>query len=287
MGVIGLVMELVVEAVVETRATPRKWCIVDGRGRGIGRRNGSAIAEDFCVKAMVACSVVRFRLPPRIRIFSLKFHPSEAVATKPKIRLALSPKRLSFSNLGIRTQISRSLSTPRLGGPWIASTTSQRSRTPSRTVAIMADNAPTSATDILNGAQSKAKTPEEVAKENDLLPKIITHLDRHLIFPLLQFVADQEDEPSPEITKAKYELLKKTNMTDYVATLYCELEGVDEAPKEFASKREEVLNRLELFGQETEKITELLGREDVVTSLRSDKVANLEYLKKEHDVGIL
>ena len=151
----------------------------------------------------------------------------------------------------------------------------------------MADNAPTSATDILNGAQSKAKTPEEVAKENDLLPKIITHLDRHLIFPLLQFVADQEDEPSPEITKAKYELLKKTNMTDYVATLYCELEGVDEAPKEFASKREEVLNRLELFGQETEKITELLGREDVVTSLRSDKVANLEYLKKEHDVGIL
>lgn len=151
----------------------------------------------------------------------------------------------------------------------------------------MADNAPTSASDLLNGAQSQAKTPEEVARENDLLPKIVTHLDRHLIFPLLQFVADQEDEPSPEITKAKYELLKKTNMTDYVATLYCELEGVDEAPKEFASKREEVLGRLELFTQETEKITELLGTEEVVTGLRSDKVANLEFLKKEHGVGIL
>lgn len=129
-----------------------------------------------------------------------------------------------------------------------------------------------------------AKTPEEVAKENDLLPKLIQHLDRHLIFPLLQFVADQDEEPAPETTKAKYELLKKTNMTDYVATLYCELEGVDEPPKEFATKRQEVLDRLETYAQESEKITDLLGREDVVTSLRSDKVANLEFLKKEHDV---
>lgn len=131
----------------------------------------------------------------------------------------------------------------------------------------------------------QAKTPEEVAKEYDLFPKLVTHLDRHLIFPLLQFVADQDEEPSTAITKAKFELLKKTNMTDYVASLYCELENVDEAPKEFGVKRQEVLDRLEKFGQESEKITDLLGREDVVTSLRSDKVANLEYLKKEHDVG--
>lgn len=141
----------------------------------------------------------------------------------------------------------------------------------------MADKAPTT-------ANAAAKSPEEVAQEHDLLPKLVTHLDRHLIFPLLQFVADQEDEPSQAITKAKYELLKKTNMTDYVASLYCEMNGVDEPPQEFATKRQEVLDRLELFGQESEKITDLLGREDVVTSLRSDKVANLEFLKKEHDV---
>lgn len=141
----------------------------------------------------------------------------------------------------------------------------------------MADQAPPTANAV-------AKSPEEVAKENDLLPKLVTHLDRHLIFPLLQFVADQEEEPSQAITRSKYELLKKTNMTDYVATLYCEMNGVDDAPKEFATKRQEVLDRLELFGQESEKITDLLGREDVVTGLRSDKVANLEFLKKEHDV---
>lgn len=133
-------------------------------------------------------------------------------------------------------------------------------------------------------ADTTTSTAGDVVASNDLLPKLVTHLDRHLIFPLLQFVADQEDEPSPEITKAKYNLLKATNMTDYVASLYCEIENVEEPPKEFATKRQEVLNRLEEYEQETAKITDLLGREDVITNLRSDKVANLEYLKKEHEV---
>jgi translation initiation factor 3 subunit E len=130
------------------------------------------------------------------------------------------------------------------------------------------------------------RTPEDVAKEYDLLPKLVTHLDRHLIFPLLQFVAEGEDgEPSHAITRAKFELLKKTNMTDYVADLYRELENVEDVPKEYATKRQEVLDRLEKYQDESEKITDLLGREDVVTGLRSDKVANLEFLKKEHDVS--
>lgn len=149
----------------------------------------------------------------------------------------------------------------------------------------MADTKPVSATDVGNGASAQASyTPEEIAKEHDLLPKLLPHLDRHLIFPLLQFVADQEEEPSAEIMKSKYELLKKTNMTDYVATLYCEIKGLSEAPAEFAFKRQEVLNKLEQYEEECSKITDLLSREDVITNLRSDKVANLEYLKKEHGV---
>jgi translation initiation factor 3 subunit E len=131
-----------------------------------------------------------------------------------------------------------------------------------------------------------ARTPEQIAEENNLLPKLIKHLDRHLIFPLLQFVAEQQEEgdSSREITKAKYELLKTTNMTDYVASLYAEIHDLEEAPKEFSTKRQEVLERLDQFEQDTAKITDLLGREDVITNLRADKVANLEYLKKEHDV---
>ncbi|TQS38138.1 hypothetical protein Golomagni_01363 [Golovinomyces magnicellulatus] len=120
------------------------------------------------------------------------------------------------------------------------------------------------------------------AQEHDLLPKLVSYLDRHLIYPLLQ--CGEEEESNTEITRAKYELLKKTNMTDYVASLYCELEGIPEPPKEFNEKRQQVLANLERYCEESQKITDLLGREDVISSLRSDKVANLEFLKKEHNV---
>ncbi|KAH0537451.1 eukaryotic translation initiation factor 3 subunit E [Glutinoglossum americanum] len=131
-------------------------------------------------------------------------------------------------------------------------------------------------------APQAQKTPEEIAREYDLLPKLIPHFDRHLIFPLLEFVASQEAEPVEEITKTKYELLKHTNMTDYVANLWQEIHGVDQIPEEFIRKREEVLSRLQLYVEEASKITELLENDSVVTSLRSDKLANLQFLKEQH-----
>ncbi|KAL8345358.1 hypothetical protein RB601_005411 [Gaeumannomyces tritici] len=137
---------------------------------------------------------------------------------------------------------------------------------------------------------------EESLAEFDLLPKLVSHLDRHLIFPLLDFSSNQcydeetnetkDAEKALEITKAKYELLKKTNMTDYVANLYCELQGIGEPPAEFADKRQKVIARLQQYEESVNKLRDLLDNEEVTGNLRSDKVANLEYLKKEHEVTI-
>lgn len=135
-----------------------------------------------------------------------------------------------------------------------------------------------------NTAAAPAKTSDDIVQENNLLPKLIKNLDRHLIFPLLQFLSEQDDADIKEVNKSKFELLKSTNMTDYIASLYTDIHNIDEAPKEYAQKRQEVLDRLDQFEQDTAKITDLLGREDVVNNLRADKIANLEYLKKEHDV---
>lgn len=149
----------------------------------------------------------------------------------------------------------------------------------------MTDNTPPSAGALTNGKVQTAST--EVPEEHDLLPKLIPHLDRHLIFPLLEFLSGQEgDEPSTEITKTKYELLKQTNMTDYVASLWQELNDSDEVPEEFVKKREEVLQRLSLYADETNQISELLGDDSVVSNLRSDKVANLKFLEGNHGVTI-
>ncbi|KAK2737305.1 eukaryotic translation initiation factor 3 subunit E [Myotisia sp. PD_48] len=153
----------------------------------------------------------------------------------------------------------------------------------------MADKAPPSANTLLKDAVSQsAATADEVAKEYALLPKLIPYLDRQLIFPLLEFASGQEEDDSAvdEITRSKYELLKSTNMTDYVASLWQEINNSDNVPEGFVTKREEVVQRLQQYVEESTKITELLQDDDVVGALRSDKVANLKYLEEKHGVTV-
>jgi translation initiation factor 3 subunit E len=123
--------------------------------------------------------------------------------------------------------------------------------------------------------------------EYAFLDKIIRHLDRHLIFPLLEHMTDREDiSPARfnDLTKAKYALLKDTNMHDYVANLWKLINDSDQAPDEFTKKRGEVLHQLEVYQEESDKITSLLGDDAVVSQLRSDKVANLKFLEEQHGV---
>ncbi|KAH6891316.1 eukaryotic translation initiation factor 3 subunit 6 [Thelonectria olida] len=127
------------------------------------------------------------------------------------------------------------------------------------------------------------------ADGSSIMPNIAPHLSRHLLFPLIQFEGDKAEEKGDEeqakkILSGKIKLLEDTNMTDYVASLYCELHGVADPPAEYTKKRQEVLSQLEKYEQATAKIADLLTQDEVVNGLRSDKVANLEFLKNQHGV---
>ena len=140
--------------------------------------------------------------------------------------------------------------------------------------------------DMSNGHTDGAHAPGDVAKQNNILPKLIAHLDPHLVFPLLNFLEEEtpEDEDTTEITKLKYALLKGTNMADFVGDLYAQLNNLSERPAEFAKKREDVVEKLDKYQAETEKIQALLGDSEVVNNLRSDKESNMRYLKDNHGV---
>ncbi|KAH7361802.1 eukaryotic translation initiation factor 3 subunit E [Plectosphaerella cucumerina] len=135
---------------------------------------------------------------------------------------------------------------------------------------------------------------EDIAAALDsenILPKLASQLSRHLLFPLIEFEAGKaeekgDDEKANQILAGKIKLLEDTNMADYVAELYKQANNVAEAPAEYTKKRNDVIAQLEKYEQDTLKISELLTREDVVGQLRSDKVANLEFLKKDHEVTI-
>jgi translation initiation factor 3 subunit E len=125
-----------------------------------------------------------------------------------------------------------------------------------------------------------------VAEQYSLLPKLMPNLDRHLIYPLLSFSADEDAEQPLDQKKMLLELLKPTNMTDFVGQLYQDVHNLDDMPDEYKKKREQVLQRRDQLVEETSKISGLLDDENVVTNLRSDKVQNLAYLKDTHGVTL-
>ncbi|SPN99180.1 probable Int-6 protein [Cephalotrichum gorgonifer] len=127
-----------------------------------------------------------------------------------------------------------------------------------------------------------------MADEYSLLDKFASQLSRHLFFHLLDFetgkAVDAGDEARErEVLEAKIKLLEGTNMSDYVAALYEQLHGTA-PPAKYAQQREAVIAQMEKLAAETEKISELLVTDEVVNNLRSDKVANLAFLEKEHGV---
>lgn len=123
--------------------------------------------------------------------------------------------------------------------------------------------------------------------EYAFLAKLVPRMDRHLIFPLLEHQLGEEDisqQRYDDIKLAIFNLLKNTNMIDYVGNLYKEINKTESTPSEYAKKREEVLSKLSTFEEESAHLTNLLSDENVTSQLRSDKVANLKFLEDSHGV---
>lgn len=128
---------------------------------------------------------------------------------------------------------------------------------------------------------------EDTTGEYVFLDRVIRRLDRHLIFPLLDHESRTEnisDERYDDIKLATFNLLKNTNMVDFVSQLYKDIYKT-QAPAEFEKKKQDVLNKLAKYEEDTEHIMNLLSDEAVTSQLRSDKVANLKFLEESHGVS--
>ena len=78
----------------------------------------------------------------------------------------------------------------------------------------------------------------------DLTSGLVKFLDRHLVFPLLEFLSQQQLHPEEDIQKAKLDLLQKTNMVDYAMDIYKDLYNRDDVPSDMRSRRHEVVQNL-------------------------------------------
>ncbi|KAG6414140.1 hypothetical protein SASPL_126858 [Salvia splendens] len=86
-----------------------------------------------------------------------------------------------------------------------------------------------------------------MASKFDLTPRIAPNLDRHLVFPLLEFLQERGLYPEEDILKAKIELLNHTNMVDYAMDIHKSLYRSDDVPQDMIDRRAEVVGRLKVL----------------------------------------
>ncbi|XP_022901457.1 eukaryotic translation initiation factor 3 subunit E [Onthophagus taurus] len=120
--------------------------------------------------------------------------------------------------------------------------------------------------------------------EFDLTSRIAQYLDRHLIFPLLEFLSAKEIYSEHEILKAKTYILSKTNMVDYSIDVWKQLYPDREVPEEMKDRRQHVVAELQVLQEEVEPILRVMADDETMKNMESmrDSKTLINFLSREY-----
>lgn len=121
--------------------------------------------------------------------------------------------------------------------------------------------------------------------QHELSRTLSKYLDRHLVFPLLEFLQDKGIYAEEDLLKAKIALLQKTNMVDFAMDIHKDLYQTEEVPPEMTERRGEVVARLRHLQKAVDPIIACLSNPNVIRNFRQDRSFNLQFLKEEFDIG--
>jgi translation initiation factor 3 subunit E len=119
----------------------------------------------------------------------------------------------------------------------------------------------------------------------DLTRTIGQYLDRHLVFPLLEFLGSKQIYPEADLLKGKLELLSKTNMVDFAGDMYKRLYDVEKMPQEMIERREIVVGRLKQLQSECATILCLIDDQALVKQLKTEKLFTPQHLQEKYEVS--
>ncbi|KAH9648807.1 eukaryotic translation initiation factor 3 subunit E [Citrus sinensis] len=122
----------------------------------------------------------------------------------------------------------------------------------------------------------------------DLTQRIAPNLDRHLVFPLLEFLQERQMYPDEQILKSKIELLNKTNMVDYAMDIHKSLYHTEDVPQDMVERRVEVVARLKALEERAAPIVSFLQNPNSFQDLRAnDQHYNLQMLNDRYQIEAL
>jgi len=127
---------------------------------------------------------------------------------------------------------------------------------------------------------------KKMAEQYDLTSKVGPYLDRHLVFPLLEFLSSKEIFDETELLKGRLELLQGTNMLDFVKDEYQRLHNTDDVPDELLERRQEVIYQMKELEAKTEAIQKAFEHPDFqAEALKArDGVALFNFLEERFDI---
>jgi len=125
-----------------------------------------------------------------------------------------------------------------------------------------------------------------MSEQYDLTSRVGAYLDRHMVFPLLEFLGSREIYDETELLKGRLELLQGTNMLDFVKDEYQRLHNTDEVPDELLEKRQEVIHQMKELKAKTEAITRAFEHPDFMAEAQKAKDGTMlfNYLEEKFDI---
>ncbi|XP_041358424.1 eukaryotic translation initiation factor 3 subunit E-A-like [Gigantopelta aegis] len=120
--------------------------------------------------------------------------------------------------------------------------------------------------------------------EFDLTTRMGQYLDRHLVFPLLEFLSVRQLHDEKEMLCGKLELLSNTNMVDFAMDVHKTLYPDSSVPETLKEKRQQVVSQLKKLQADTEIITTIFEDSEVARQIQSSRDGRqlFDFLHKEH-----